>query len=90
MKLDTDPGRAREFEVLWLLILLAFAVASLSDLLNAPGWNLITDTPMAADADAQPEVVLEPWFPSVPAGDPSRSQSMRRAVPSSPAGNGHA
>jgi hypothetical protein len=90
MKLDTDPGRTREFAVLWLLILLVFAVASLVDLLRAPGCCAITDTPVAAETDAeddgQAELVLEPWFASVPANAASQSPSTRDAVPPSPAG----
>lgn len=90
MKLDTDPGRTREFAVLWLLILLVFAAASLADLLRAPRCCAITDTPVAAETDAegdaQAEPVLEPWFASVPASVAPQSPSTRHAVPPSPPG----
>ncbi|WP_213959116.1 MULTISPECIES: hypothetical protein [unclassified Variovorax] len=86
---DTDPGRTREFELLWLLLLLAFALASLSDLLCAPVWPSITEVPTAAEAegDARQGAFIEPWIPSMPdAPLPQQAQWADRPAEPPPVG----
>ncbi|MBO9649441.1 MAG: hypothetical protein J7605_13100 [Variovorax sp.] len=64
MKIDADPGRAREFEVLAILILLALAGASLSDFLRAPTWTPLVEAAQSADdGDCCTGVLVEPWIP---------------------------
>lgn len=64
MKIDTDPGRAREFEVLVILVLLALAGASLSDFLRAPTWTTLAEAAQVADdGDCCTGVLVEPWIP---------------------------
>lgn len=75
MKVDTDPGRAREFEVLWILILLVLAFASLSDFLLAPRWRTLAEAWEPADDSEQNGVPVDPWIPPVPANDPSSTQA---------------
>lgn len=69
MKPDSDPGRAREFEVLAILILLALAGASLSDFLRAPTWTPLVEASRPADeGDSCAAILIEPWIPRIPEG----------------------
>ncbi|MGJ7509529.1 hypothetical protein [Variovorax sp. GT1P44] len=70
MKPDADPGRAREFEVLAILILFALAAASMADFLRAPVWPTLVDVSQPADDDELHGTLIEPWIPEVPDSDP--------------------
>ncbi|SEB05707.1 hypothetical protein [Variovorax sp. YR216] len=73
MKLDTDPGRAREFEVLAIVILLALAGASLSDFLRAPTWTPLVDASLPADdGGCCTGILVEPWVPQAPERESDR------------------
>jgi hypothetical protein len=67
MKADADPGRAREFEVLAIALLVAMAVASASDFLTTPTWPTLVDT--SPDSE-QHSVLIDPWIPEFPDQDP--------------------
>ena len=63
---DADPGCAREFEVLAIVILLALAGAALSDFLNQPTWSTLVEASAPAnpgDRNGGDGVLIEPWIP---------------------------